>query len=101
MAKVARSMTSPSVIEVDKVKNGSVRLLCHWDIKEIEVTMNENGKEETHTEYEYKEKVIWWALPSPTHLERQGTRQIITDEGRNYLSEMETEILDWAMAAGV
>jgi hypothetical protein len=42
----------PQQIEIDTVKNGRARLLCHWDIVQSE-----------HV-YEYNEVVLWWVLPA-------------------------------------
>jgi hypothetical protein len=97
MSKLVRSTIEPATLGIDIVRDGSVRLLCRWDIRQVEVE-DEMG---TRTEYEYREKVIWWALPSPEYLERRGRRQVLTDAGRAYLASVEDEILGWAMAAGV
>lgn len=97
MSKLVRSTVEPVAIGIDVVKNGSVRILCRWDIQTVEV-VDEIG---TRTEYEYQETTIWWALPSPEYLERRGSRQVLTDAGRVYLASAESEILGWAMAAGV
>ena len=97
MSKLVRSTIEPATIGIDVVKNGSVRLLCRWDIRQVEVEDDMGSR----TEYEYQEKTIWWALPSPAYLERRGSRQVLTDAGRAYLASIENEILGWAMAAGV
>ena len=97
MSKLVRSTIEPAPIGIDVVKNGSVRLLCRWNIHEVEIE-DDMG---TRIEYEYQEKTIWWALPSPAYLERQGSRQALTDAGKAYLASAESEILGWAMAAGV
>ena len=97
MTKLVRSTVEPATIGIDVVKNGSVRVLCRWDIQTVEV-VDEIG---TRTEFEYAEKVLWWALPSPEYLTRQGSRQVITEAGRAYLASAENEILGWAQAAGV
>ena len=97
MSKLVRSRIAPDPLYPDVVRAGSVRLLCRWDVREIEVE-DEDGP---RTEYEYKEWVIWWALPSPEYLERRGSRQVLTDAGRAYLASVEDEILGWAQAAGV
>ncbi len=97
MARLVCSTVEPDTLGIDIVRNGSVRLLCRWDIRQVEVE-DEMG---TRTEYEYEEQVIWWALPSPEYLERRGSRQVLTDAGRAYLASVEDEILGWAMAAGV
>ena len=96
MSNLVRSTIEPETLGIDIVRDGSVRLLCRWDIRQVEVE-DEMG---TRTEYEYREKVIWWALPTPEYLERRGSRQVLTDAGRAYLASVEVEILGWAMAAG-
>lgn len=97
MSKMVRSQAEPETLGIDIVRNGSVRILCHWNVREITVE-DEDGP---RTEYEYDEQALWWALPSPAHLERQGSRQVLSDTGRAYLASVEDEILGWAMAAGV
>lgn len=97
MSNLVRSTIEPDTLGIDIVRDGSVRLLCRWDIRQVEVE-DEMG---TRTEYEYKEQVIWWVLPSPEYLERRGSRQVLTNAGRAYLASIENEILGWAMAAGV
>ena len=97
MSNLVRSTIEPDTLGIDIVRGGSVRLLCRWDIRQVEVE-DEMG---TRTEYEYREKVNWWALPSPKYLERRGSRQVLTDAGRAYLASVEDEILGWAMVAGV
>ena len=97
MSKLVRSTVEPTAIGIDVVKNGSVRVLCRWDIRQVEI----EDEMATRTEYEYQETTIWWALPSPDYLKRQGSRQVLTDAGRMYLASAESEIIGWAMAAGV
>lgn len=97
MSQMVRSTVEPDPISIDTVKNGSVRTLCRWDIRQVEVEDDMGSR----IEYEYAEKVVWWALPSPEYLMRQGARQVLTDAGRAYLASVESEILGWAMAAGV
>ena len=87
----------PDTIRIDVVKNGSARLLCRWDISEVEIKTDE----ESHTEYAYQEEVIWWALPLREHVERVNGRQVITDAGRQYIADHADEITEWAMTAGV
>lgn len=94
MSKLVYSLENPNPIKLDIVKNGSARLLCRWDIQTVEVG------EEPHTEYTYQEEVIWWALPSSTHVQRIDGRQAITDVGSAYLVENASEIMEYAKAAG-
>lgn len=98
MSKLVRSTIEPETLGIDVVKNGSVRLLCHWDIHTVEITDEDTG---THDEYEYQEEVIWWALPSPAYLERQGSRQVLTAEGLAYLSTEQAKIVGYGQAIGV
>jgi len=90
----------PDTIRIDVVKNGSARLLCRWDILEVEIKTDED----THTEYTYTEQVIWWQLPSSEYIERVNDRQVITDAGRQYIMDTTDGpfgILAWAKAAAV
>jgi hypothetical protein len=87
----------PDTIIIDVVKNGSARLLCRWDISEVEIKTDED----THTEYTYQERVIWWQLPLAEYITRVNDRQIITNTGREYITENADGILDWAKAAAV
>ena len=97
MSNLVRSTISPAVIEADVVRSGSVRLLCHWDIREVKVD-DETGP---RIEYEYAEKVLWWALPSPDYITRgDAGRQQISAAGRAYLDATAEEILGYAAAAG-
>ena len=90
----------PDTIRIDVVKNGSARLLCRWDISEVEIKTDED----THIEYTYTEQVIWWQLPSSEYIERVNDRQVITDAGRQYIidtTDGPSGILAWAKAAAV
>ena len=87
----------PDTIRIDIVKNGSARLLCRWDVHTVEIKTDED----THIEYTYQERVIWWQLPTSEYIERVNDRQIITDAGRQYIAENTDGILDWAKAAAV
>ena len=87
----------PETIRIDIVKNGSARLLCRWDIHTVEIKTDE----ESHIEYTYQERVIWWQLPLAEYIERVNDRQVITDTGRQYIAENVDGILDWAKAAAV
>jgi hypothetical protein len=98
MPKMVRSTIAPENIEIDIVKNGSIRILCHWNIVEVAVE-DEAGP---RTEYEYAERAIWWALPSPAYVAQDETgRQILTTAGQEYLQSVADEILGWAQAAAV
>lgn len=98
MSKLVRSTIEPDAICIDKIKAGSVRLICHWDINTVEITDEEIG---SHTEYEYQEEIIWWALPSPAYIVKVEGKQVLSEAGQEYLSSIENEILDWAKAKGV
>jgi hypothetical protein len=97
MSKLVYSLENPDVVKVDVVKNGSVRLLCRWDIHTVEIEIDG----ESHTEYAYQEEVIWWALPLHEYVERVDGRQGLTVAGLAYIANQSDAILGWAMAAGV
>ena len=94
---IIQSCEYPETIRIDVIKNGAARLLCRWDVREIEVKTDED----THTEYEYQEEVVWWALPLPEYVERVNGRQALTELGQQYIADHTEEILQWAMTAGV
>lgn len=94
---IVQSCEYPETIRIDVVKNGAARLLCRWDVREIEVKIDD----ESHTEYAYQEEVIWWALPLPEYVERVNGRQMLTISGQQYITDNTEEILQWAMTAAV
>ena len=53
----------PQEIEIDTVKNGVARLLCHWNIESV--------LHEDVLIYQYEEAVIKWALPLSFESERE------------------------------
>lgn len=95
---LVQSCEYPETIRIDVVKNGAARLLCRWDVQTVEI---ETDTGESHTEYEYQEEVIWWALPLPGYIERVNGRQMLTISGQQYITDHTDEILQWAMTAGV
>jgi len=72
---------------LDYVKDGQCRLLVHWDIKEV--TKEDPMTGQSHTSWEYSERVIWWILPE---------KYITLEDIIKYLIQNETEIVNWAMA---
>lgn len=90
-----RSLEEPETIRIDIMKEGAVRLQCRWDIQTEQIE-----GDDPHTEYVYREKVLWWAMTNPTHVQIVDGRQVITDVGRAYIAEHAGEILNYAMTAG-
>jgi hypothetical protein len=86
--------TLPNEIEVDKIKNGSARLNCAWNIAEREIE-DEDGN--LRTTYDYESGVIWWALPKPEYI----TDGSLSEAGEVYLQEHSDEILGFIQATKV
>ena len=87
---MVQSTIKPKTIEIDRIKNGIVTLLAHWDIKEKERTDEMSGK--TQKIYQYEECRMQWVLPKA-----YSTKAGIT----SYLASVEDEILDWAKGSKV
>lgn len=80
----------PQEIEIDTVKNGVARLLCHWNIETI--------LREESTIYQYEEAVIKWALPD-TYMNGAQTTVISTrDNVEAYIQANAAEIMSFAKA---
>ena len=84
---MTNSDTEPEVMFLDYVKDGQCRLLVHWDIKEV--TKEDPMTGQSHTSWEYSERVIWWILPQ---------KYETLEEIRAYLVTVQDEIVNWAMA---
>ena len=98
MARTVRSTVEPTPIYVDAIKSGRCRLLCRWDIHQVEIEDDQG----TRVEWEYQEQVVeGWTLDDAAYIERINGRQRLTDTGRKYFDSNVTEILAWAKAAGV
>jgi len=80
----------PQDIELDTIKEGVARLLCHWNIESI--------LREDSLVYQYEEAVIKWALP--VSFEKDG--QTITISSREdvevYIQTNAAEITSFAKA---
>ena len=87
MIIMSESHIEPKSIEIDIVKNGSARLLCHWDITSYERT--DEMSNITQTYYQYVEEVLWWSLPRPF-------LDLVAVE--TYLAANESEIIAYAKA---
>lgn len=81
------SNTEPAVIQIDKIEAGIARLLVHWNIEQVTITDPMTG--ETRQEWQYSERVIKWTLPM---------KYDTLDDVREYLEEIQNEIVNWAEA---
>lgn len=80
----------PQTIELDTIKNGQARLLCHWDMETI--------LRDESTVYKYEEAVIKWALPD-TYMNGAQTTVISTrDDVEAYIQANAAEIMSFAKA---
>lgn len=94
MSNMVTSTIQPIALEPDTVENGDVRVLVHWDIKEIEI-VDENG---TRTEWQYQEQPFRVNLPKKEYIEQGEYRPVLSEAGFAYLAENEDEILNWAQS---
>lgn len=98
MARTVRSTIEPAALYVDTIKCGKCRLLCRWDIHQVEIE-DDTG---TRHEWEYQEQVVdSWTLDDAAYIERVNGKQRLTDAGREYFAANEAAILEWAKAAAV
>lgn len=80
----------PAEIEIDTIKNGQARLLCHWNIEGV--------MREESLVYQYEETVIKWSLPA-TYSSGEQTLTISTREDvEAYVQANATEIMSFAKA---
>jgi|GEM_PF-1663638 hypothetical protein len=85
---VVESTVQPIEISIDKVEGGRVRLLCHWDIKQI--TREEEFGEQLI--WQYEEAALWWTIPYLSG-------EIVLDNMENidiYIASNAEEILNFA-----
>lgn len=86
---MVNSNTEPSIIEIDKIRNGKARILVRWNIQE---SQREEESGELITTYYYDECRMDWVLPqayeSRTEIEA-------------YLATIQDEILDWAKGSTI
>jgi hypothetical protein len=81
----------PQEIEIDTVKNGVARLLCHWNIESV--------LHEDVLIYQYEEAVIKWALPLSFISSDGQTVMISTREDvEAYVQANAAEIMSFAKA---
>lgn len=83
----------PQEIEIDSVKNGVARLLCHWNIETI-------LKEEL-TVYAYEEAVIKWALPGTFESDGQSVTISTREDVEFYVQTNAAEIMSFAKATKI
>lgn len=87
---MSESTLYPAEIEIDTIKSGVARLLCHWNIEGV-----------IHDEsliYQYEEAVIKWTLPD-TYTSGEQTITISTREDvEAYIVANSAEIMSFAKA---
>ena len=81
---MSESTIEPKTIEIDRVRNGVAEILVHWDAEGIE--------REGQALWSYQECRMEWVLPRA---------MVDMDEVVEYLSSVESEILDWAKGSKV
>jgi len=97
---MAESTVQPPELYLDKVKNGSARIIACWNVTE-ETRTNED--ESTYTMYVFNEKVIWWALPL-TYTSAESTITIDASSRESveaYIAANAADILGYAQQAKV
>lgn len=88
----------PDPIQIDKIVSGAATLRCRWNISEISI---DDGWVDPHTEWEYNEHVMVWALDDPDYITVDSNgRQHLSESGHSYFIDNKDAILKWAMAAG-
>jgi hypothetical protein len=80
----------PTEIEIDIIKNGQARLLCHWNIEAV-------IRDETIV-YQYEEAVFKWALPKTFTIGEQNITISTRADVELYIQENKDEIVNFAKA---
>jgi hypothetical protein len=80
----------PQEIEIDTVKNGVARLLCHWNIESV--------LHEDVLIYQYEEAVIKWALPESFESGGQTVMISTREDVEVYVQVNAAEIMSFAKA---
>lgn len=80
----------PQEIEIDTIKNGVARLLCHWGIKSI--------PRDNAAVYVYDEAVIKWTLPDVYTSGGQTLAISTREDVEAYVQANATEIMSFAKA---
>jgi hypothetical protein len=80
----------PQEIEIDTVKNGVARLLCHWNIESV--------LHEDVLIYQYEEAVIKWALPESFESGGQTVMISTREDVEAYVQVNAAEIMSFAKA---
>ena len=84
------STIHPQEIEIDTIKGGIARLLCHWN---VEAVLHEES-----LVYQYEEAVIRWSLPD-AYTSGEQTLAISTREDvEAYVQANAAEIMSFAKA---
>lgn len=84
------STIHPQEIEIDTIKSGIARLLCHWN---VEAVMHEES-----LVYQYEEAVIKWALPESFESGGQTVMISTREDVEAYVQANAAEIMSFAKA---
>ena len=84
------STTYPQEIEIDTVKNGVARLLCHWNVEAVQ--------HDESIAYRYEEAVIKWALPESFESGGQTVMISTREDVEAYVQANAAEIMSFAKA---
>lgn len=87
---MAESTIYPLEIEIDVIRNGVARLLCHWDILTI---MHDDS-----LIYQYDEAVIKWSLPGSYSSNGETISISTREDAELYISANAAEIMSFAKA---
>jgi len=87
---MSESTIYPREIEIDTIKNGMARLLCHWN---VEAVMHEES-----LAYQYEEAVIKWALPESFESGGQTVMISTREDVEAYVQANAAEIMSFAKA---
>jgi hypothetical protein len=80
----------PPEIEIDTIKNGVARLLCHWNIETV--------LRDDYGVYQYEEAVIKWTLPDIYTSDGQTIIISSREDVEAYIAANATEIMSFAKA---
>jgi hypothetical protein len=87
---VPESTIHPQEIEIDTIKGGIARLLCHWNIGAV--------LHEESLVYQYEEAVIKWALPESFESGGQTVMISTREDVEAYVQVNAAEIMSFAKA---
>lgn len=87
---MVESTVEPDTLEIQRVVNGKVELLVHWNIQKTK--REDEMTDESQALYQYEECRLKWILPK-SYSTKSGVM--------SYLKSIESEIIDWAKGSKV